>query len=290
MDLSGDWIHDGMGDFVGDGFGDGTSEVMSDGTVWSPLTKRARAHAYQNPEPKAPILKVSFSYVYFNPTSLSGRLFTSTANVDHRQHSQAMVTFVVGPEPNQKTFLVHKHLTSVYSPFFKAAFESPMVEGATQSMRLEDVDVNTFGALVHWLYTQEIEDGFGYTTNSKDVTVEDLDFIAHANLWKLAERALIPSLQNKVMDVMLRNARYTSNENILNFVYFLGSGELEAPLGRLAIYLMTWEYAGKRFADMADSLTPEMLLKVSKSLSLEYTRKNNTMRSLDRKAVFVPLD
>lgn len=35
-----------------------------------------------------------------------------------------------------------------------------MVEGATQSIRLEDLDVSTFGALVHWLYTQEIEEGF----------------------------------------------------------------------------------------------------------------------------------
>ena len=289
MDLSDDWTHGGMVNLVGDGLGDGTGEVMSDGLVWYPVRKLAGAHATEKSEPKAPILKVSFSYVYFNPTSLSNRLITSTADVDHRQHSQDMVTFVVGPENNQKTFLVHKHLASVYSPFFKAAFESPMVEGATQSMRLE-LSVSTFGALVHWLYTQEIEDGFGYTTNSKDVTVEDLNFIAHANLWKLAERALIPSLQNKVMDVMLRNGRYTSNENILNFVYFLSSGELEAPLGRLAMYLITWEYAGQRFADMADSLTPEMLLKVSKSLSLEYTRKNNTVRSLDRKAVFVPLD
>ena len=207
----------------------------------------------------------------------------------YKQPSQAMITFVVGPEPTKKTLLVHKHLPSAYSTFFKAAFESPMVEGATQSMRLEDLDVSTFGALVHWLYTQEIEEGFGYATNSKHVKVKHFDFIAHAKLWKLAERALIPSLQNKVMDVILRNGRNASDEGVLNFVYFLNPGELDAPFGQLAAYLATWEYAGQRFIDMADSLTPEMLLKVSKSLSIQYGRAAQLGRSQDRQALFVYL-
>ena len=91
------------------------------------------------------------------------------------------------------------------------------------------------------------------------------------------------------MDVILRNGRNASDEGVLNFVYFLNLGKLDAPLGQLAAYLVTWEYAGQRFIDMADSLTPEMLLKVSKSLSIQHGRAAQLGRSQDRQALFVYL-
>ncbi|PVH87821.1 hypothetical protein DL98DRAFT_581057 [Cadophora sp. DSE1049] len=59
------------------------------------------------PAPAAPLMTISFS-----------------------QHSQTMVTFVIGPDPIKKTFLVHKHLAAASSPFFKAAFENSMVESS----------------------------------------------------------------------------------------------------------------------------------------------------------------
>ncbi len=62
-----------------------------------------------------------------------------------------MVTFIVDADPIKQIFLVHKSLACAQSPFFKAAFESQMTEDITQSMRLEDVEAETFGLLVNWV-------------------------------------------------------------------------------------------------------------------------------------------
>jgi hypothetical protein len=67
------------------------------------------------------------------------------------------VKFTVGHEKTAKTFTVPRHVAEFYSPLLAAAFKSPMIEGQTQSMVLEDVDSEIFGMLVHWMYKQELE-------------------------------------------------------------------------------------------------------------------------------------
>ena len=61
-------------------------------------------------------------------------------------------------DEKKQIFTINKAIICHYSPFFRAAFNSNFIEGETQSMRLEDVDANTFGLLQHWLYTQKVED------------------------------------------------------------------------------------------------------------------------------------
>lgn len=43
-----------------------------------------------------------------------------------------MVSFIVDTEEMKQTFLVHRNVACTHSPFFKAAFESDMIEGSTQ--------------------------------------------------------------------------------------------------------------------------------------------------------------
>jgi hypothetical protein len=58
-----------------------------------------------------------------------------------------MVSFDVDKDDTMQRFMVHKDVAAFHSPFFKAAFQSQMIEGQTQTMRLDDVEAETFGLL-----------------------------------------------------------------------------------------------------------------------------------------------
>ena len=88
-------------------------------------------------------------------------------------------------------YVVHKQLITFYSPFFDRAFNGQFIEGETQTMTLEDVDGNTFGLFVNWLYTQKV-----CHPGSKP---EKLEVMEMAMLWTLAGRFMIPKLQNQIM-------------------------------------------------------------------------------------------
>jgi hypothetical protein len=81
---------------------------------------------------------------------------------------------------SQDTFIIPKKLICYYSPFFEAAFNSPMVEGQTQLMKLDDVDFRIFEFFVHWLYTQDL------CPNGEAFTKRDL-----TTLYRLADRFIV---------------------------------------------------------------------------------------------------
>ena len=76
-----------------------------------------------------------------------------------------------------------------------------MAEGNTQMMRLDDVEAETSGLLVSWMYNHKIEEQTSFTFkneepdidenfNSQDSTHSLMPLI---KLWKLGQRMLIPS-------------------------------------------------------------------------------------------------
>jgi hypothetical protein len=72
-----------------------------------------------------------------------------------------------------------------------------MVEGQTQNMELNDIEGDTFGLFVHWLYTQEAE----------HANEGQMKTLALVKLWNLGQRFIIPQLQNKAMSLLLRNKK-----------------------------------------------------------------------------------
>jgi len=64
---------------------------------------------------------------------------------------QQFVTIIVSKASTEQKFVIHKELICFHSPFFNAAFNGKFIEGETQEMRMDDVDEETFGQLVHWL-------------------------------------------------------------------------------------------------------------------------------------------
>ncbi|KAG4428472.1 hypothetical protein IFR05_016041 [Cadophora sp. M221] len=73
-----------------------------------------------------------------------------------------MVTFIIGAESVEKAFLV----------------QAP--SSITQTMRLEDIGVETFGVLVHWIYANEIKDRLGAFIN--DNGAPDFDYVTLAKV------------------------------------------------------------------------------------------------------------
>lgn len=108
-----------------------------------------------------------------------------------------MVTIKVSLDEAEDTFAVHKNFICFYSPYFKAAFNGSFEEGESQTLNLEDASPSAFAIFVNWLYTQRIEE-----PNSDKLTMSNL-----LELWLLADRILIPRLQNETLAI-LNKARY----------------------------------------------------------------------------------
>lgn len=104
---------------------------------------------------------------------------------------QAFVTIIVNKGAHKETFVVHKCLVDHYSSFFKTAFDSKFIEGETQSMTIEDIESSAFGLLVHWIYTQSLKQDQGNDSPS---------VVLLAKVWSLAERFIMPRLQNVAID------------------------------------------------------------------------------------------
>lgn len=92
--------------------------------------------------------------------------------------------------PNKESFACHKDLICFHSPSFAAACNSTLNEGATRSITLSNIEVDDFGLLVAWLYTQQID------LDGKD---RDANVLPLTKLWALAARFSITKIQNTIM-------------------------------------------------------------------------------------------
>jgi hypothetical protein len=102
-----------------------------------------------------------------------------------------VVTIIVSQGPTEETFYVHKDFICFHSPFFDAAFNGNFAEGQSQVMRLPDVEPATFGFVVEWIYKKSFNDKGTIGTAIR--------------VWILADRFLMPTLQNKAMDAIVAN-------------------------------------------------------------------------------------
>ena len=118
-----------------------------------------------------------------------------------------MVTINVSldAECEVESFYVHKNFITHYSPYFNAAFNGSFAEGQTQKMSLEDTEPHVFGTFVNWLYSQEIE-------NVDGEVPEDSTLI---NLWLLADKCLVPKLQNQVIRALDKRAKDSVPRNVV---------------------------------------------------------------------------
>ncbi|KAF8864069.1 hypothetical protein BDZ45DRAFT_685274 [Acephala macrosclerotiorum] len=103
-----------------------------------------------------------------------------------------LVTIKAGDAGNMMEYKVYKQFATYYSPVLSAAFKRGFLEGATREIAMNDIDdPRVFGHIQAWMYNQEADLGI---TALEDVECEQL-----VDTWILADRLLMPKLQNAVI-------------------------------------------------------------------------------------------
>lgn len=77
--------------------------------------------------------------------------------IQTRAADASFATIIIGKE--EKKFVVHEHLLTHYSDFFRAALTGDFKEAEDKIVRLEEEDPTVFEFFVHWLYYQRFPDG-----------------------------------------------------------------------------------------------------------------------------------
>jgi len=144
-----------------------------------------------------------------------------------------LVAIYTGKGKNAVKFVIHKEFACYYCPVFKVAFNSKFVEGTTGEYYLEDSSENTVRILTNWLYTQRVDTqplvqvGETKTSTSEERKERNSDancnsvFMTLIELWVLADKLLMPRLQNDVLRelyyIMMQS--YTAPLRSLHYLY-----------------------------------------------------------------------
>ncbi|KAK5740366.1 hypothetical protein LTR17_004629 [Elasticomyces elasticus] len=112
-----------------------------------------------------------------------------------------MVRVVVGVEPNERIFEIHKGLIAFSSGYFNTALNGRYATEATpQTLTLKTEDPKLFELYQSWLYTRYFRaPAPGLKGPCVQVTFEEL-----VRLWDFGQRYHIPLLQNYASDLIIQ--------------------------------------------------------------------------------------
>jgi len=130
-----------------------------------------------------------------------------------------------------------------------------MIEGQTQTYRLEDTTNEAFSLFVAWLYTQKIN----------IEVAEDQTFKASALpiLWVLAEKLLIPSLQNLTIDSI---EQYRKDKKVIlgpSIKYIYSNTSAGSPLRKLLVDQCASSVIRTAFSENPQYYPQEMLIELA---------------------------
>ena len=103
-----------------------------------------------------------------------------------------MIEIIVGTEPNQTTWYIHRELLIKHSPYFRAALQpNRFAESQSSSVSLPDDDSDAFEVFTQWIYTTDVVGQWDTPFNS----VEDRGCLNHVKAYCLGDKLQIPELQ-----------------------------------------------------------------------------------------------
>jgi hypothetical protein len=174
-------------------------------------------------------------------------------------------------EKTVEKFTVHKAFLCEQSPFFNAAFNGNFKEAHTQSMTIEDADSEAVKLVIGWIYTKEI--------GEKRLGVKGVpNIVLLAKVWTLAQRFLMPALQNEAMKMIYVTAcggpEWTIDmfRAFLTFAYAHEDGDNAlARFGlQMTLHFMHLFYFEELIAEMPAKMGKDLALAVKRKL-----RKSN---------------
>ena len=150
------------------------------------------------------------------------------------------------------------------------------MEGQTQTYTLEETTEDVFALFSRFIYTQTLEGDLGGKVKAHQ---------AGQNLWKLwvlAEKLLIPRLQNQVID------RIEATRDEFNVIYPYSvkyvweNTASDSPLRRLFIRHCAWVVDGSWFRSHPEELPHEALIEICSLLreEVKFTDGNARIRKM----------
>jgi hypothetical protein len=147
------------------------------------------------------------------------------------------------------------------------------VEGQTQTYTLEDTTEEVFALFSRFIYTLSLEGDLGDKVNAAPNLCK---------LWVLAEKLLIPRLQNQVID------RIEATRDEFNVIYPYSvkyvweNTASDSPLRRLFIRHCAWVLDGSWFRSHPEELPHEALIEICSLLreEVKFTDENARIRKI----------
>ncbi|PVH86909.1 hypothetical protein DL98DRAFT_567186 [Cadophora sp. DSE1049] len=147
------------------------------------------------------------------------------------------VTIIMKSGERKKEYIVYKEFACYYSPMLDAAFNGPFIEGKSNTMTIDDFPFpDAFGLIQCWMYTMKIEHPL-----NNPLTVS-----GYCLAWILADRLLIPKLQNQaVTEICTKKLPLATMPNV-KMVYENTSPD--SKLRKLVAYICAFEMEPEMWA------------------------------------------
>lgn len=181
-------------------------------------------------------------------------------------------------------FVVHKEFAYFYSPVLKAAFESNFIEGQTQTYRLGDSTYRAVRVLSHWLYTQTLD-----TVPVEEINDRGLvQMQALLELWGLADKLLIPKLQNMAIAGFHGTKMESATVPVSCIKYIYNNAAAGSPLRLLVVdYCACFSGSGE-YARTPERFPHEMLVDlVTKFAGISNGRRSEVQALKDNFAKYL---
>lgn len=210
------------------------------------------------------------------------------------------MVLIHGPGDSAEHFHIHRTFAICRSPIFKAAFEGPYLEAQSQTYKIDGpFDDNAIRILAHWIYTMKID--FEHIKDPKtgellelpDEPVElegdertpgiDTFIDALVQLWVLADRLLMPKLQNAAMksfDKLTTSQELLPSPKTCGYVYENTSED--SPLRRYILQRWSMDSRPFGFKSHSQDLPHEMLCEMT-ALFMEMVVKKDEEYKLQGK-------
>ncbi|KAE8446888.1 hypothetical protein EG329_011519 [Mollisiaceae sp. DMI_Dod_QoI] len=200
-------------------------------------------------------------------------------------NSHKLVTLYAGTASESRAFVIHKDFATYHSPVLKAAFDSDFIEGQKQEYRFEDdFEEDVVRLLAHWFYTSILSlsqiNGLSWEneTSMEAFTTQSRCLI---KLYVLADRLLIPTLQNQVLLKLdeLAEKRHTMAVFMVPYVY--ENTGAESPLRQWMVWMLAIEIAPNVYARESSKLPHSMLMDIITLLSETHPSKSKLKKQKD---------
>jgi hypothetical protein len=133
--------------------------------------------------------------------------------------------------PKKKPFLIHKDLLVFYSDYFRGAFNGSFSEATKGSIYLADERVDVFTIVNQFVYTRQLSEKLD----------SDLEWEMLARIWLFGDKYLMPSLQNRVMDMLIEKNANTGTIPSFLLTITYNNAPPGSPLRKFLTYLVAYK-------------------------------------------------